>query len=218
MTIRVLDDAVYEEQLIFDNPDNQHDVVLEAVGNARLSVKVSKLAHTQSAIWIRGVPNVTLRNLRLVVGPESWTQVYLTDHCPGVVVDGLKVTADGSGAGVELQNVALRDEDKPIEIHHCQFQEVLHGVRLEGRLKPDEEGKGKPMGRVIIRNNKFIGCGSAMFLAGEVYDIHAVGNTIQQCRWAAIEVVDPVEGAAGLSSQTIRCGTISVTCAFGMTV
>src|SRR5205814_471228 len=115
MTIRILDDATYNESLVFDNPERHSGVVLEGVGKRkpRIGTFEQPQPGNQHAIWVRDVPNVTLRGLHIMSGSTA-PDVFITGRCHGVVLDGLELEArDDKCVGVELNYVTLKDGDEP---------------------------------------------------------------------------------------------------------
>jgi hypothetical protein len=198
MTIRILDDAIYDEQVVFDSAVRQSGVVLEAIGKARIRDSEKRKPGSRFVIRIRDVPKVTLRGLQIINGAEPYTHVFITGRCPGAVLQGLEMTSNsGADCAVELADIQLMDKDEPVVIQNCTVRGMDVGVLMEGRhygKGPDFGDFGRPLGRIVIRNNSFRECGQTFFIAGAVYQVHVVGNKILQSHWAAVELLDLLKG------------------------
>jgi hypothetical protein len=193
MTIRVLDDGVYEEYLLIDSPEHR-GVTLEAAGKAALR----KLPGRREAVWIRDVPGFTLRGFRIEGPPDNqyYREVLVSGRCPGVVLDRLDMTPDGWG-GVDVYDVPLSGKDAPIVIQNCTIQVKEEAVVIKGR---SNENPDRPLacGHVVIRNNALVGGHKGVNLVGMVYNVHVVGNRIRNCQDRAIDLLDLREGAADI--------------------
>jgi serine/threonine protein kinase len=191
MTIRVLDDGVYEEQLLINRREQHRGVVLEASGKAT----IRKPSGTNRAVWIQGVPRLTLRGFRFEGGKEFHALVYIGGPCSGVVLDRLDMTSDYSLVRqilVELYDVRLSDNDAPIVIQNCTMRGgniLLHGANAELFDRP------LPCGNVVIRNNTLVGLGDGIVATGAVYKVLVVGNRIVDCKISAIDLFDLLAGA-----------------------
>ena len=194
MTIRVLDDAVYEEQVIFDNPASQSGVVLEAVGKANIRFSETRLPPNKFVICIRGVPKVTLRGFH-IVSRSGNDLVFITKHCPGTILEKLTMTAEGDPAsGVDLYDVGLKDEDEPIEMRNCIVRGAAHGISVMGAIFRDKSALMRPLGRIVIRNNEFRECNQTIHLTGSVYQVLVAGNIIVKSGNTAFDLQDLMHG------------------------
>jgi hypothetical protein len=203
MTIRVLDDAVYEEFLQVNRPEQHRGVILEAAGNAA----IRRLADKSEAIQIRGVPGFTLRGFRFAGTPDKDAQVFIDGACPGVVLDRLDMTAGGHTC-VNLYDVLLSDKDAPIVIQNCTMR-GHDGVLIEGRDRENFD-RPRPCGHVVIRNNTLVGCDGPVTLCGAVHKVHVVGNRILESRYGFIYLLDLLEGSADIlvaNNTMLRCET-----------
>jgi serine/threonine protein kinase len=194
MTIRVLDDAVYEEHLLINRREQYRGVVLEATSKASIRRPPGKT----DVVWIRGVPGFTLRGFRFTSSPGDHAQVYITGSCPGVILDHLDMTATNEGGiCVHLRGVPLTDKDVPIVIQNCVMQDSHNAVAVNGRDN-DNRDHPLPTGHVVIRNNTMVNCKSSLGLAGASYRIHVLGNRILGSQFAAIDFEDFLPGAADI--------------------
>jgi tRNA A-37 threonylcarbamoyl transferase component Bud32 len=194
MTIRVLDDAVYEEFLQIDRPELQQGVTLVAAGKASLRRVPGKTA----TVWIRGVPRFTLRGFRVEGTPrkDDYREVYITGLCPGVVLERLDIT-QGAGDGVVLYDVPLSGKDAPVVIRDCTIRVGQLAVVVKGRSH-DDQFRPQPCGHVVVRNNDLVGCNLGVVLIGVVHKVHVVGNRIQGSQRRAVELWDLLKGTAGV--------------------
>jgi hypothetical protein len=110
MTIRVLDDAVYQEYLLINRPGQHRDVVMEARNNAT----IRKVPGRAEGVWISGVPGFTLRGFRFESGSEMHAQVNINRYCPGVVLDRLDMRSGYKC--VDVHEAPLSGNDAPIVI------------------------------------------------------------------------------------------------------
>jgi hypothetical protein len=178
MTIRVLDDAVYEECL--DIAARHRGVTLEAAGKAI----IRKLRDRGHAVWIRGVPGFVLRGFTLESSPGDCALVYITGCCPGAVIDRLDLRAEEENSCINMRNVRIPVKDAPIVIQNSTMQKARHAVLVSGR---DREDMDRPVetGHVLIRNNDMLSCNSAVCLVGASYRVHVVGNRIMNSKWTS---------------------------------
>jgi serine/threonine protein kinase len=192
MTIRVLDDAVYEEYLQISKQHNR--VVLEAKGKAA----IRRLPEKHQAVWLHGVSDFTLRGFRFPSPPDkgAHAQVYVSGRCPGVVLDRLDMTTGGH-ACVNLYDVPLSGQDAPLVIQNCTMRGGPHGVLVEGSERGNRD-HSLPCGRLVIRNNTLVNCDGAVRLQGEAHQVHVVGNLILDAGWHGIDLVDPLPGTADI--------------------
>ena len=196
MTIRVLDrdNAMYEEQVTFDNPATQSGVVLEAVGKATIRFSEARHPPNKYVICIRGVPRVTLRGFH-VVGGSGNVLVFVTKYCPGTILEKLTMTAESKpGPGVELYDVVLKDEDEPIEVRNSMVRGTAAGIGITGAFFLPDSTTVTPLGRIIVRNNEFRDCGQTIHLTGSVYQVLVVGNLIVKSGNTAFELQDLMHG------------------------
>jgi hypothetical protein len=191
MTIRVLDDAVYEEHLLINRPEQHRGVILEAAGKAA----IRRRAGESEAIQIRGVPGFTLRGFRFASTPDKDTQVFIDGACPGVVLDRLDMTSGHDC--VVLHDVPLSGMDAPIVIQNCTMRAAASGVYIEG-CDRENRNRPRPCGHVMIRNNTLVGCSIGVELIGAVHKVHVVGNRILDSKWRGIDLMDLLPGAADI--------------------
>jgi tRNA A-37 threonylcarbamoyl transferase component Bud32 len=204
MTIRVLDDAVYEECLLITA--QHHEVVLEAAGKAT----IRRLPGSRQAVWIRGARNFVLRDFRIEVGPVQppHALVTISDVCPGLILDGLDLNRGEKSNCIELYSNATGTSDFPIKIQNCTIREGGDAIVVEGR----DRGKldqPVPCGFVVIRNNTITRCWGGVVLRGAAHHIIVAGNRIGDQKYGAIDLDDPLTGARDIlivNNTLFRCG------------
>jgi hypothetical protein len=189
MTIRVLGNAVYEEELLINTPEQHRGVVLEAASKA----SIRNLPGMNEAVWIRGVPGFTLRGFYFESGPGLQAHVTITGHCTGVILDRLDMTSDKFC--VQIHDVPLSGKDAPLMIQNCIMRARAVGVVIDG-VDPENRDRPQPCGRVVIRNNTLVRCTDGVVLLGAVHKIHVVGNRVLNSRSQAFEMYDLLPGAA----------------------
>jgi hypothetical protein len=191
MTIRVLDDAPYEEYLLINSPEQHRGVVLEAARKAT----IRRLPGKSEVVWIRGVSDFTLRGFRFESGTEPHAQVYISGLCPGVVLDRLDMTSGWTC--VNLRDVPLSGNDTPIVIQNCTMRGGSCGVSIEG-FERNNLDLSRPCSQVVIRNNTLVARDEGVVLKGAVHKVHVVGNRIRGTRYGAINLMDLLPEAANI--------------------
>jgi hypothetical protein len=191
MTIRVLDDAVYEEYLLITA--RHRGVVLEATRRATIRKRHDD---ADEAVWIRGASDVTLRGFRFESPEETdHAQVRITEVSAGVELDRLDMTANKAAACVAVYDLPLSGKDYPVVIHNCTMRKAFAGILLRGREFTNRD-KPQPVGHVVIRDNTLIHCDIGVKQEGAVHKVLVVGNCIIGCRLCAVELGDPLQGTA----------------------
>lgn len=191
MTIRVLDDAVYEEHLLINRPDQHRGVILEAAGKATLRLP----AKEGDCIVIRSVPQFTLRGFQIQSVPGTrHALVYVDGPCSGMVLDRLDMGANFEGDCINLYNVPLAREAPPIVIQGCTMRNGNYGVVVEGQFRKDFN-IAQPCSRLVIRNNMILNCRQGVCLRGAVQGAHVVSNVFADSDYSAIDLMDLLPGA-----------------------
>ena len=195
-TIRVLDDAVYEEILSIDRADHHRGITLEAVGKAMI-----KTPNDQGrSLLLMNVPDVAVRGLRF--HGHDVGQIVVVGRCEGLLLDRLEMTGkEGSGACIELYGVEMPDAARPILIRETMFHRVGFAISVDGRNYRDGKADGdvsRPSGHVRFQNNTMKGCSQPIFLAGRLNRVQIVGNRILDTAFRAIDMVDFLPGSGDI--------------------
>jgi serine/threonine protein kinase len=191
MTIRVLDEEVYEEYLLIDSPEQHRGVVLEAASKAT----IRKLPGKTECVWIRGVPDFTLRGFHFESGTEPHAQVYISGLCPGLVLDRLEMTS--GYCCVNVRDAPLSGMEAPIVVQNCTLRGETVGFLIEGADRENRD-RAQPSGHVVIRNNTLVGGDDGVELKGAVHKVHVVGNRILGTRYGAINLLDLLPETANI--------------------
>jgi hypothetical protein len=192
MTIRVLDDAVYEDHLVINRPEKHRGVVLEAAGKAA----IRRPADKSEAVLIKGVPRFTLRGFFLDSSLGPGAAIFIGGSCPGALFDRLDLTAHAKSDCFDLYN-AKGAEDAPIVIQNCTVRQGGIAVDLEGRDRGNPDIPAR-CAHVVVRNNTLMKCNGGVRLQGQVCQIHVVGNRILDSGWHAMDLCDFLPGTADI--------------------
>jgi nitrous oxidase accessory protein NosD len=186
MTVRILDDATYDETLLIDQPQRQRGIVLESPRHATV---VHQREHP-FALLIQDVPELQVRGLRLkdTSSAEGFTSlVSIRGRAPGVVLRELdfKSTSPRS-AGVLAQNLPYDRNARPLVIEDCTAQVGNTAVVVQGAL---EEGPDAVRtGGVLVRRNRLYGSMVGVLIDGAVENVHIAANAIWHCYQAGIQI------------------------------
>jgi serine/threonine protein kinase len=171
-TIRVLDDAVYDESLVVQGSKYQ-DVTLEGVGGATLGD-----SRGNRILLISNVPGFTLRGFKLAATmsstPVAWCCVA-TGNCAGTVLEQLQL--EGSNGriqiGISLEDFEVPDGAEPLVIRQCRFETLGNAVRFGGL---NAQFAPVLVRGALLADCEFIDAIQAVQLEGYVQDITVAGN------------------------------------------
>jgi predicted Ser/Thr protein kinase len=171
MTIRVLDDGSYSEELLIDDPQRQSGVRVEAPQRATLKLT----AQTRRAITIKGVPNVRIDGFRFRSqgASKDASCIVLSGSCSGVRLEGLDIQTDCWGIAAQNVNASV---ESPLIISHCNIEAGMIGVSISGG------GGGTPAAfsdGFLVHSNRISGGFRGVHLQGLVKDIHINGNVME---------------------------------------
>jgi serine/threonine protein kinase/nitrous oxidase accessory protein NosD len=187
MTIRVLDDADYNEPVLFNDANLHAGVVLEAPKKATLLMT----ADVPRPITIQDVPAIQIKGFRFrerdVSRPRDRFFVLVRHRCPGTILEDLDIQSQGAKVGIYL--LAPRNEPtvRPIVIQRCAIRLASpeqFGIAVQGTVN-GEPGIARG---IILRDNQVSGGQQGLFLSGRLADIFVVGNRIWNCELAGIEL------------------------------
>ena len=184
MTIRVLDDAVYEEQIKIDRPAQYRGLILEAVAGKKPTLRLPKDLYPKPPIsfcvGIIGVANVKLRGFRIDAAKVD--HVFVTGISPGTVLENLDFVGNHNLGLVEIVDLPLSAEDAPIWIQNCTLRNPFGlGISVEARQHVAPFDKPQPCANIVIRNNDFLETLSAVNLLGAPERTLVVGNRFVYC-------------------------------------
>ncbi len=190
MTVRVLDDAVYEENLAINRPIEHRGLILEATGNATIRDQPGG----DATVEIRNVPNVTLRGFHFICEEaKNHDQVRIVGRSPGVILEYLDMLGhtNNENACIQITDVPMLGDSDPIIIRNCTIRKSYIGILLRGHVWNDHDHPA-PIHNVIICNNILKGCCQGVLLKGKLHAVHVVGNRIIDSNNCAINVIDPL--------------------------
>jgi hypothetical protein len=185
-TIRILDNATYDETLTIDNADIHAGLTIEAEKGAILASP----AQQRVLLRVRNVPSVTVRGLRFRADGPLQTLVVVQGSAPGVKLQQLQFS-DGKAKDYDaLVFLAIKnsEDDPPAVVEDCVFQRAQSAVAVMGTqldlATPDE------CRRVVVRGCVFQDTlVRAVQLAGSIREIQVVGNRFQGgCQHAGLQL------------------------------
>jgi hypothetical protein len=195
MTIRVLDDSVYEEFLRITA--RHRGVTLESVANATLR----GLPDYDGIVGVRDASSLVLRGFRFVCpdrqNPKGTDQVHIAGHCPGIVLDRLSMTGNEKTDCIALYQNGAGTKDAPIVIQNCLMREAWHAINIRGRLDEDPN-RPWPCGQVVICNNTITRGNEGITLQGAVHHVLVAGNCIEETESVAVELWDLLRGTSAI--------------------
>ena len=181
-TIRIVDDDVYQEAVLFNRNTEHEGVALEAPGGAVLELP----AKTPHLIRISNVRGITLRNLR-VRGQCETALVFVTGKCSDVTLERIDFgppTGGGPMAGLEIMDLPASEERvaPTVLVSNCRFVNVFVGIVVSGIVRTQEEYRESvPVRAVAIRDNLFLDCVYGLYMEGEMQQLQVVGNRFRNC-------------------------------------
>src|SRR5262249_27259825 len=199
-TVRVLDDAVYQETLRINSPSHHAGITLEAARGATIETST-----TGPMILIDGVPGVTLRGFRLhangtrLEGGNLAILVGVKNGCPGLLLDRLLMEASRGGFYFGVQIVDQTDsgkQDAPLVVQKCLLRQPALGISLKG-----EEGANltpNPVTRIVLRDNAIEDAKQGIVISGVLRHIHVVGNRIWRAELSGLQLAHLLPGTTDI--------------------
>jgi hypothetical protein len=183
-TIRVLDAETYREAVVFNRPQSQRGVTLEAAQKAVLELTVNR----GELVQLHGVRGVTLRGFRLAArGTGSCALVFRGD-CSGARLERLSFeSADGGYSGLEVSGpLTAEDESAPaLTVCDCTFLRARTGINLAG--VSEDYRRAQPIRGVLICRNQFLDCGCGVIIKGATSKAYVVGNRFRGATQAGVQ-------------------------------
>ncbi len=191
MTIRVLDDATYEEAITINDAKGHAGIVLEAVDGATLVL----LAEFSAALTIENVPRVTVKGFRFRFAGGSRNSVFVSvkGHCPGVRLENLEAKAAAIVNGIWVKAWS-EQTDQPIVIQNCVLHVGYDAVVVYGH--PAAAGE-KTAGGIAVRDNKVVAL-RGVRLSNGVQNVHVTGNMLFNCGQVGVQIEDPGPALSGV--------------------
>jgi len=188
MTIRILDQAAYQEQIHIADPERQKDITLDAPKNAVLEMSPSN----QFGLKIDGVPGVKIKGLHFqsknhpvdLLKSIPVFCVQVTAGSAGVSLENLKVRTTDKVGGIVVYNAPLQESDPPIVVRDCQLQVGGYGLYVTG-------SPTVMTSNVILRDNT-VAAIKGITLEMTLSDIQVTGNFVLNCDMTNMELMNLV--------------------------
>jgi hypothetical protein len=193
MTVRVLDNGVYLERLEVRGPARFRQVTLEATGRATIRGTGKPTDPKECVFNIVDVPGFTLRGFQVESGEAPISLlVHIDGQVPGVVLERLDLRA--ATQCVEIRNRALAADAAPVVVRNCTLRGRTAGVAIYGTALGSPPTP-VPTGRVLVHDNRFLGCAQGTVLVGSIRRVIVAGNVYSDCSRSALDVFWQMNGA-----------------------
>jgi serine/threonine-protein kinase len=194
MTVRVLDEAVYAENVSIAKDALHRGLTLEAINRATISATQSRGA----GVFIRSVPHVTVRGFRLRSDAPQSVLVGIKGAAAGLRLEDLQLQAGSASdyEGISFVGAELSDLDAPVVVQNCVLQSPQVGINVYA-IDGDYQTP-LPTSRVLIRGNRINNAsGLAIALRGALKQVQVVGNIIDGApQLAAIQLDKLLDGTS----------------------
>jgi hypothetical protein len=181
-TIRVLDKAVYTEEVPIDKRGRMEGLTLESPLGATLMMP----PRVTIGLMVFNVPRVTVRGFRLRCENAHSFLCIVAGKAPDSIIEALDFRLEGGSAvGLSIEQLDLSKEDAPITVRNCVFAGLRRGVRVSGA---SNAGAAAPSRRLVLRDNDLLDCDVGIAVGGLVSDVHIVGNRIWNCTGATLQI------------------------------
>jgi serine/threonine protein kinase len=177
-TIRVLDSAVYREELVIQRSSTQAGIWLESSRRATLETRKRQ----GYGIRIVGVGGVSVRGFRLRAESEKATLIGIGGHCPGTVLEDLEMEP-GRGHdydGIFVGNLHASPNDDPIVVRHCIFRRPKIGIAVLGIEAA--------AGGISIQDNRLWEPNLGVHVFGRARNVQVVANRIWGAAWSGLQL------------------------------
>lgn len=183
MTIRVLDDAVYQKTPVIRDRFRHANLVVESPKRATVV-----MPDAASLGWSIMAPGVKVHGFRLRgIKPGSYT-IAVSGNSAGAVLENLEFTTQAQfTTAITVEQLALRPDEDPVTVRNCSFQGYGKGVQVFGMIVSNRSSN--PCNRIAVYGNRFDNVDKAIMCAGTVRDILLAGNVFVNCQ-ASLMVAD----------------------------
>jgi hypothetical protein len=175
-------------------PARFRQVTLEATGKATLQGTGKPTDPKECVLNIVDVPGFTLRGFRVESGEAlASLLVHIDGQSPGVVLERLELRA--ATLCVEIRNTALAADAAPVVVRNCTLHGRTGGVAIFGTRLRVAPPTSLPTGRVLVHDNRFLGCAQGTLLVGTLRRVLVAGNVYRDCSLSALDVFWQFGGA-----------------------
>jgi nitrous oxidase accessory protein NosD len=190
-TIRILDNAVYRENVSLRSRERHEGLTLESPRGATLEFP----PENKVGLLITNVPHVTVRGLHFHAKTAGTICVGVGGLCPGTLLVDLTCSSNqgANTVGLLLDAINPTPGEEPMRVLHCTFTRLNNGIELIGLNFATKAVT--PSRRVWIRENRFEECISGIWGQGQINDIQIVGNQILNFSEAGIRLASIADGS-----------------------
>src|SRR5262249_45770184 len=168
-TIRVLDKAVYTEEVQIDKAARMKGLTLESPEGATILIPPGK----RKGIFVMNVPQVAVRGFRLGTNNQDRNWLCLVaGKSPGATFEALDLRLEGSVCiGLSMEELNLLKGDAPVTVRNCKFAGFYQALRVSGQR---DSGQASPSHRIVLRDNDVSDCVVGIWMGGLVSDVYVV--------------------------------------------
>ena len=189
MTIRVIDDGVYEETLAISNYTAHRGITLEATQGATIRCDDPE----SIALLISDVPNIVLRGFRFDVEGAA---CVLLGAVSGLILEDLTIEGDARrrdissasdySSGISLEGITIPPSEPPVTVRRCTIRNLSMAIRLSG-INNDYR-TFFPSNNVLIHDCHIGHCAAGINLAGDIRWVIVAANVIHDCSGYGIQL------------------------------
>lgn len=197
--IRVLDGAVYDENLTIDNADKWQGIRILGVGSEKPTIAAAK----GTAISIVGTPGVLVNGIKIQLVQEQQHAIVITGESAGVTVEAVQILAPATVWALIYVKEASGTSTAPIRIMNSRFESPCKRVVVDG-------GVSIPGEHVQVSNNRFVRPEIHLQLKQPdvqfnqcVRSVEATGNVFEGTIGVALGLADDADGVL-IANNTFR--------------
>ncbi len=192
MTIRVLDAATYDEGVQIRDGSLYRGLTLEAKQRATIGVPTTG----RFGLSVFNVAEVTVRGFRIKTNSGDAFCLGVAGSSPGVILDDVHCHPGQLSIGLTIELLPLGPSDPPLVVQKCRFNGCSIGIQALGMILANRDPA--PIRNVVLRNNVLQNCGRAIWVVGEVNDVHVVANRVINSFDAGIRVGELLDNSGGI--------------------
>ena len=188
MTIRILDDQEYDEQVRLSARNSGLTIVAEK------SATIVNSTDQSIAMMVNNAENLTIRGLLISLKAKRQTCLALRGDCSGTVFQDVQFIATRAQNCIGIEYYATnRDLKKPpTEFRNCLFRELFFACSLVGYTA--DRKTAKPCRGIRVRDNRFVGCAYGVYARGSFERVQLVGNQFLRCAYVGVQFQDLLPG------------------------
>jgi serine/threonine protein kinase len=194
-TIRVLDGAEYEEEIVLEDVTKYLGLTLEADGGATLRLPSGR----PRLVVIEDVPHARLLGFRLSDkggSDRGSSLIGVSGRASGVVLARLEFAPTSQLSGILIKDATAVPGGPPMRVEGCVIR--TRSLLAEDGISVTGTGTKAPVVGLWIRGNLVSRCLRGINLRGVVRDVQVVGNIIARCRDVGLQLEDLAAGSAAV--------------------